>query len=114
MSSEDEEIIHLDGRSISAGGAFRIKYSSTNKATETGSSWRTVLAERPGTVAETQFGKASDTSPGWWMHHNGALKFFVDRRLIIVVPVTPQTACRSCLGCWLLVSRGHWGTLHGA
>ena len=82
MSSEDEEIIHLDGRSISAGGAFRIKYSSTNKATETGSSWRTVLAERPGTVAETQFGKASDTSPGWWMHHNGALKFFVDRRLI--------------------------------
>jgi len=94
MSSEDEEIVYLDGRSISAGGAFRIKYSSTNKATETGSSWRTVLAERPGTVAETQFGKASDTSPGWWMHHNGALKFFVDRRLIIVVPVTPQTACR--------------------
>ena len=85
MSSED-----LNGRSISAGSAFRIQYSSGRLS----SSWRTVLAERPGVVAETRFGKAQDTAPGWWMHHDGTLKFFHDRRLIVVIPVSALKACR--------------------
>ena len=85
MSSED-----LNDRSISAGSAFRIQYSSGRLS----SSWRTVLAERPGVVAETRFGKAQDTAPGWWMHHDGTLKSFLDRRLIVVIPVSALKACR--------------------
>ena len=86
MPSEDEDFVQ-PSQSISAGTAFRIRYASTNEATSTGNAWRTVLAERPGVLSETQYSKASDTTPGWWMHHGADLKFFVNHRLITVAPV---------------------------
>ena len=62
---------------FSPGAILRVAYGTTQRMSTSGrDGLRTVLILRSGFAHETEYGKAEDTRPGWWLKQGSAEKFF--------------------------------------
>ena len=68
---------------FSPGAILRVAYGTTQRMSTSGrDGLRTVLILRSGFAHETEYGKAEDTRPGWWLKQGSAEKFFFTERVL--------------------------------
>ena len=87
------EPTHVEAeQEIRAGQPYRMMYATTQRKSEKGKNWRTVLPLRMAPVHETAMGKRGDNTWGWWMREGTQEKWFALKYIITVAAISVEEA----------------------